>query len=299
MKLDLNYIIIYGPKLHSHPNSWIFYGFYRAFVYKRYNVIWVNQETQHQLDEYDLSNSLFFTDGIHDDNIPLLDDCVYILYNNYKTKYNGYTKLHINQYRNDIGNYQKWKDLDYIRYSLETNELFFPLATELLPEEILKNQQTKIFNRSSFERNIAILYNNIENKEFYADIKKVCNDNFYKILLINNFDQKDRICSTMCSEISPVIHSQDQIEHNEINAEIFQIISYGGFPVTNSEYTSNLFPLDCVYYSDNTKDLILEGIEHKNNVFGDLCKWNIMEYIKNNHTYIKRIDTIFWMLVRM
>lgn len=300
MLIDFNYIIIYGPKLHQHINSWVFYGFYKAFLYKRFNVIWVNQENREILDNYDLSNSLFLTDDIHDNNIPLINDCFYLLYKNYKSKYNDYNRLHINIYRNDIGEYTKWKNNDYIRYSLESKELYFPLATELLPEEILENQKCGIFEHSNVTRNISILHQNIKNNsQLYGDLKKVCNNNYYRLCLINNFDSSQRIQTVSCSEVNPIIHSQDQIDHNEINHEIFQIISYGGFPVTNSRYTANLFEEDCVYYSENASELILNGIDHKNNNFEDLSKWKVLDYIKNNHTYVKRLDTIFWILLRM
>ena len=300
MKLDFNNIIIYGPKLHQHINSWMFYGFYRAFVYKRYNVIWVNSESANLLDNYDLSNSLFFTDNIHDENIPLRSDGFYLLFNNYKSKYDDYNKLHINIYRNDIGNYQKWKDLDYIRYSLDTKELFFPMATELLPEEILDNQKRKVLTNINNMRSICVLNEDVKtNSYIFAEIKKVCNKNYFKMCLINNLNSDERINHVIQCQVAPIIHSQDQIDHNEIDSSIFQIISYGGFPVTNSEYTAKLFSSDCVYYSDNAEDMIIKGIEHKNEYFMDLCKWLVMDDVKKNHTYVKRLDTIFWMLLRM
>lgn len=100
VNLNFNQVVLYGPKLHQHPNSWMFLGFQKAFLYKRYKVIWVNDECCILLNNYDLTNTLFITDT-HDKDIPLFHDSFYILWeNNNNSKYNDYNKLFIGRYRN-------------------------------------------------------------------------------------------------------------------------------------------------------------------------------------------------------
>lgn len=300
VNLKFSQVIIYGPLLHQHPHSWMFLGFQKAFLYKRYKVIWVNQEKKKILDNYDLTNSLFITDE-HDDDIPLRSDSFYILFKNTNSKYNNYQKLNIGIYGNDLPDYvTQWKEQSYIQYSLKHRELYFPLATELLPPEILTNQQRSVLTYPGNTNTICILGNISGDgvSKIYADLKSNCRKNNYKMFVVNNKNSEQRAKDIRTSQIVPVLSSTKQLNRNEIDYRLFQIISYGGFPVTNSEFTSNSFYPKC-FYSDNGKTLLLDGIEYKKKYFTDEWKWNIMEAVKIRHTYVKRIDTIFWMLMRL
>ena len=302
--VDLNFsqVVIFGPLLHEHPISWMFYGYCKAFTYKRYQVIWVNQETRKELESMDLSNSLFITDGEHDDNIPLRHDSFYLLFQNKKDKYLGYNSLYLNLYGNDLVNVKTWKDKSYIKYSLETRELYFPLATELVPQEILINQQNSILTYPGNTRNVCLLGNISDGNnvsKIFGDIKANCVTNFYNLCVVNNFTSEDRATAIKTCRVSPIISSDYQLDRGEIDYRVFQAISYGGFPVTNSKITRDLFDPNCIYYADNGRDLLLKGIEHRDDTFTDQWKWKLMENIKNNHTYVKRIDTIFWILMRL
>ena len=302
MHLNFKQIVLYGPLLHQHPDSWMFLGFQKAFVYKKYKVIWVNEERNELLNNYDLSNSLFITSQNHDENIPLRSDSFYILFKNTNPKYDGYNSLYLDLYSNDLPEYvSQWKNKSYIQYSLENRELYFPLATELVPQEILLNQQKSILDYPGNTRTICLLGNISKNgvSRIFADIKSNCIKIFYKLCIVNNMSSEYRShCIRTCA-ITPVISSTNQINKDEIDYRVFQTISYGGFTVTNSEITRDLFDDNCIYYADNGKDLILGGIKHKNDYFNDQCKWKVMENIKNNHTFVKRVETIFWMLCRL
>jgi len=306
VNLDFKQIILYGPCTYEHQNGWMFCGFYKAFLYKRYKVIWVNQERISLLDDYDLSNSLFITDGTHDENIPLRHDSFYLLFQNRKSKYDGYDSLYLDIYNKNLSNVTQWKDKSYIQYSLENRELYFPLATELVPEEILINQQRSILTYPGDKRTVCLLGNLCCSVRICNCVSKICSDlkinsgkNFYKYCIVNNFKSEDRAKHIRSCQISPIISTHIQIEEDQIDYRVFQIISYGGFPVTNSKITRDMFDENCIYYSTSGKDLLLKGIEHKKTNFTDEWKWKLMEHVKNNHTYVKRIDTIFWMLMRI
>ena len=288
--LDFNQVVIYGPRTD------LFFGFYKALVYKRYSVIWVNQQTKGLLNNYDLRNTLFLTGEI-DDDIPLREDSFYLLFENTNPKYDTFSKLHLGIYKNTLPEYlNEWKDKFYIKYSLENRELYFPRATELLPYEILENQQKKIVEGCSEEKKISVFSLPKNNSQIYADLKKISYKNYYSMKVINNHTLANKINSCMESNIVITISSDEEIQKDEINEKVFQIISYGGYPVTNSQITADLYNIYC---ADNGEDLFTNGIQHKLDNCTDLKKWTIMEDIKNEHTYLKRLEAIFWVLMRL
>lgn len=300
VNINFNQIVIYGPYTQEHPNGWIFLGFQKAFIYKRYKVIWINQERKEMLNKYNLSNSLFITDSIHDDDIPLRNDSFYILYENYKSKYDNYNKLHIGKYTNNLPNYvSQWQDKSYIQYSLENKELFFPLAVELVPDEILNHQKNTVLNYPGDEKVVCTFGSITANSNLYSDLKSQCIKNYYKFCIMNNHSIEQRLKCIKTCQIVPLISSHEQISNDVIDHRVFQTIAYGGFPSTNSQITANLIDSMCIYYGTNAKELIIDGINFKKNNFDDLCKWQVMNYIKNEHTYLHRINVIFWMLMRM
>ena len=75
----INQIIIWGHKLHSHTHSYIHYGFHKAFLYLGYKCLWLDNDDD--IDNINFNNSLFITEGQVDENIPLLDNCFYVLHN--------------------------------------------------------------------------------------------------------------------------------------------------------------------------------------------------------------------------
>ena len=76
----MNYkVFIYGHKLYSHTHAWIHYGFYRTFKHLGYETYWVDDSDD--LSRFDLSNSIFLTEGQVCRRMPLRRDCIYFLHN--------------------------------------------------------------------------------------------------------------------------------------------------------------------------------------------------------------------------
>ena len=214
----------------------------------------------------------------------------------------NYQKLHIGLYGNDLPNYvQQWKDKYYIQYSLENRELYFPWATELVPQEILANQQESVLNYPGDAKHVCILGNikGTNVSKIFADIKKFSRQNFLKFCVINNKSSKNRQKDLINCQIAPIISTQEQIDRNEIDYRLFQIISYGGFPVTNSKLSADLFDENCIYYANTGKNILIGGIDYKNQHFTDLWKWKVMEHVKKHHTFVQRVEVILWMLLRI
>jgi hypothetical protein len=279
-------------------------GFYKAFQYKKYKVTWVNNETYECLNTMDLTNSLFITIHEYDDYVPLRSDSFYIIFNGtLSNKYDNITnKLNIGVYGNDLPEYlNTWKDKFYIKYSLENRELYFPLATELVPPEILHNQQNCVLKHHHHHNHICVLGNISGNgvSQIYGDIKRTCIHNYFELDNINNKDSDKRHNQLLNCNLTIIIHSTEQLNRDEIDGRLFQTISYGSFVATNSKLSATLIDDHSIYYNTNGEDLVLEALEHKHHHFTDLWKWTVMEDVKNNHTYYARVKTILWMLMRL
>src|SRR5438067_1726131 len=76
----INKVIIWGYKLHSHTHSYIHYGYDKAFRHLGFETYWLDDSDK--TDHIDFAGSLFFTMGADANrNMPLRDDCYYILHN--------------------------------------------------------------------------------------------------------------------------------------------------------------------------------------------------------------------------
>lgn len=291
---NINNVILFGPYLHQHPNGLLFYGLFRAFIYKRFkNVLWINQEKINLLNNYNLSNSIFITDDIHDDNIPLRDDCYYLLFNNKKSKYNPYFHLYFNIYSNNLPIYvQPWKNKYYIQYSLEHKEVYFPWATELLPEEILILQE----DNTQVETNTFCILGDISN-ELYGNLKKFIKKYYYNFELVNSYNNK---FEKINRQLGICLSTNDEITNDNINHNVMRIISYGGFPISNSELTLNLFDRMCSYYiNNNSEKIVTNSINKFHQVFNKYCRWSLMDDVKEHHTFVQRVEILLWMLLRL
>ena len=70
-------------------------------------------------------------------------------------------------------------------------------------------------------------------------------------------------------------------------------ISYGHLGLTNSEEIYNEMDGNCIYNSD-TAQLFYDGMTNRNNY--DIIRKG-MQFVKENHTYINRINSILSVVV--
>ena len=85
MKLNKKYkVVLWGHNIHNgstHTHSWIHYAFVKAFKYLGIDTYWHDDTTDQT--SFDYSNCFFITEGQVCDNIPLREDCLYVLHNCY------------------------------------------------------------------------------------------------------------------------------------------------------------------------------------------------------------------------
>lgn len=83
--LEIKQVVLWGHKLHSHTHSYIHGAFVKAFEYKGYKTLWLDNNDN--INNIDFNNSLFITEGQVDKNIPIRNDCYYVLHNCDGSKY--------------------------------------------------------------------------------------------------------------------------------------------------------------------------------------------------------------------
>lgn len=308
--IKIKKIIIWGHILHSHTHSYIHNAFYIAFKYLGYDTYWYDDNMN--VDNIDFSNSLFITEHQVNKKIPLRQDCLYLSHyiddNDYinipksniiilkvserdflecdLNKNYIYTKL---QYNNN---------LEYYANCDGYNCLYIYWATDLLPYEIdininnidniISQNNERIINfvgmmtrpweiLKSFCKNNNIIFNNYgASFDINSDRNKSINEN---VNLIQS------------SIIAPALQDNYQIEHHYIPCRIFKNISYGKMGMTNNKLVHYIFN-EKILYDNDINLLILKGLEFESNINKKEKIVELMNIVKNNHTYLNRIDTI-------
>ena len=140
--MDIKQVVIWGHKLHTHTHSYIHNAFFKTFTHLGYKTVWLDNTDK--ITNVDFSRSLFLTEGQVDNNIPIREDCYYIIHNSDMDKYRTIPKdniLVIQVFSKDVIKRNEPKIDEFIYYNQSKNNenhsvLYMPWATDLLPEEI-------------------------------------------------------------------------------------------------------------------------------------------------------------------
>lgn len=295
MVTGFNLIVLWGHKLHSHTHSYIHYAFHKAFHHLEYNCLWLDDDDviNNKISHIDFTNTLFITEGQVDKHIPIRSDCTYILHNcdgskyvNVKAKYNMQviTKTSLNTYKHT-------KLTNYAYYCGDCFTLCW--ATDLLPEEINKNIQN-IKNNNIFNK-LELNFVGMPTGP-WDSVKLWCTQNNITYNqcggFSNNVSMDENVTLIQNSIIAPAIQEPWQVENGYIPCRIFKNISYGKIGVTNNKFVYDVFKNDDIelIYDDNIFNLLNKAMECKDDK--DLLLKQ-MEYVRDNHTYINRINSLF------
>lgn len=291
--------IIWGyTDLTSYTHSWIMLGFHRALKSLNHEVYWFDNIPSN----FDFSNSLFIVEGTFSSNVPIREDCFYILHNCDKLVKKVKNYIQIQVFTNDV--YKKENILPvpnekYMYYSIKRKTLYFFWATDLLPEQIDKNIEYVKLNFKK-QRNIACFVGSIwqDPQKIFGNMNEIrkyvteCKKNNVLWERYEHVSQKEHEERIKDSFYTFTIVGAWQKEKGYIPCRIFKNISYGGFAITNSKIVSNLFS-DKICYSNDESELFYKSKEYINNITLDE-QIKLMEYVRDNHTYINRIKTILW-----
>lgn len=128
---------------------------------------------------------------------------------------------------------------------------------------------------------------------------KACHENNIKFTHSTRLDLEPTIDLISSSYMAPAIVGQWQLEKGYIPCRIFKNISYGALGITNSKTVYDLFEHKIVYNPD-TYQLFYNARERLEAfTFEEL--YELMDFVKNKHTYINRIELLlsFFDLVRI
>jgi len=300
--LKIKQVVIWGHKLHSHTHSYIHYGFYKGFKHLGYKTIWLDDDPINN-NSYDYSDALFITEGQVDSNIPILNNCYYLLHNCDLDKYKNTNKnikiLLLQVYTNDCLKIPLIKMIDrYIYYNVysEFPILYMPWATDLLPEEIDKNIiniEENVLNKNS---NIVSFVGMVTGE--WLKVRLFCIFNNLRFDSVGGFSgvnvEPEMNQSLMQdSFMAPAIQTEWQVSKGYIPCRIFKNISYGKMGITNNQTVAELFNGNIIYNSNILKSLEMGiAFEKENKEYKKAKILYLMEYIKIKHTYLNRIKVI-------
>lgn len=289
-KIDKRFkkVVIWGHLLDTNTFSYVNAGFYKAFSYLGYETLWLNNDSD--LSGMDFKETLFITEGQVDKNIPLVKEAFYVLHNVDLTKYlESECKIMILQVHTKETPSRGESINPYTTIQESSIRcLYQPWATDLLPHEIdLESAKNNLDDKFCFfagtdQGNITPFFD-------------LCKENGIRVITIDpwgkpvSFEENRKMVNE--SYISPAIQSDWQIEHGYIPCRIFKNISYGHFGYTNSDTVNSIFD-NSLIYSNNIRDLFFKTIEKKNDPNHLKELRDLMVNVKNNHTYINRIEFI-------
>jgi hypothetical protein len=300
---DIKKVVVWGLKPFNHTSSYVHYAIYHAFLKLGYDAYWFNDETDN-LSDFDFSNTLFYTLGGHENNIPLLKNCLYILHNCDVKKYInavGDKNVLVQQvYTHNCKSYNVKPMLNEPKchfYSKFT--IFQPWATNLFPDDIDEminnlsiDQRTEEFAWvGTLATNVNDKFNNyLKIEPFITECAK--NDVNFNHKVGLSMEENQTLISK--SKYAPALCGEWQCDVGYIPCRAFKNVSYGHLLATNSKATSELFDVegleDCVLYSENSDELVekikksYEDPDIKNKIIKSMI------HVKNNHTYIQWIQ---------
>lgn len=301
-----NKVVIWGYPPDTHTHSYIHFGFAKAFSEMDYDVTWYEDSPDYSNE--DLSDSIVISGYGQCKYLPIDKSSKYFIHNIVDGFYsqdkiegdNIYNLLvyHENyNWNDDISNID-----EYSWYDDKTKTVVIMWGTDLLPEEIdeqnevLYDPDKKNVNYigSLNPNDCSSLVNVVRSnkKEFvnyggYSGIKS-------KSTGLRFLTDQELISLTKESYLNFDIRSQSHVDNGFIPCRIFKNLSYGCWTGTNSEKISKFFDkrITC---NSNLSELYYQTEEDVRNATLEIIRDN-MNYIKNNHTYINRVNTLIKIL---
>ena len=288
-------VIIWGHKLHTHTHSYIHYGFYKAFKHLNYDVYWFDNNTANDdFKNFNFDNCLFITEGQVDSCIPINNNSIYILHNCNIDKYKDIERKFNLQVitKSDLDRY-KFDKIDIASYH-HGDLLMICWATDLLPDEINKNilkVKTNVIKSKDVLNFVGMpLYP-------WDEVAKWCNNNGITYKSFGGFNHTN-VSSEKNMELiqesilAPAIQEPWQVEHGYIPCRIFKNISYGKMGLTNNAFVSNFIFQGKLIYDEDIHNLMKMGIDFNKEPDNKKLILELMENVRDNHTYINRIKSI-------
>jgi hypothetical protein len=330
--MDIKKVIIWGFPLHSHTHSYIHGGWFKAFKSLGYETYWFHDKDFPS--QFDYNNCLFITEGYADDNIPIVNTSTYFVHicrnpEKYLNKVKRLIEIrylvdHIKDVNyNYVLNKEKCEKISDATYyeklhnnggiakyhnnpiKMDYECIYTCWATDLLPEEITEEsidlpKEKCIYWCGSYNAN-----NNPELRRFVIEAEKNGINTLFNNPWQKPMSYEDVKTFTMRSIMSPDIRCSgdpNKIRQGEtgtchksigyIPCRILKAISYGLLGITNSNHVYELLNKKVIYNADEGQ-LFYDAMKEIGNK--ELIKEQ-MRMVRDNHTYINRINDLFKVL---
>ena len=302
-------VIIWGHQLHDHTHSYIHKGFFDGFTALGYETHWLTESSDFVFNK----NCLIISHGIVTTHLPIVDGAKYVLHNaelrtiegngdlipkNYfdESVTKGIPRknlLTMQVYTNDCIGRDK-KDEEHPFHYYNDGIIYFPWATDLLPDEVQANidQLDTIMTMEKNEVNFIGMPTTPWNT-----MKEFCDLNRFKYSQYggtfdrtssSNKSKEENMQLIQQSILAPALQTDWQVEHGYIPCRIFKNISYGKLGITNNPHVHELFNHETIYSSDLNELFATSLISRK-----DKSKIiRLMEEVRDKHTYINRCQYI-------
>jgi hypothetical protein len=170
-----------------------------------------------------------------------------------------------------------------------------PWATDLFPQEIEENIKKIEVISKSYKQVCHFIGMILDNP--WKPCRVVCEKNNVSFLSVggfsgNNVSIEENMKRVQESMIAPAFQEPWQITNGYIPCRIFKNISYGKMGITNNEVVQELFNDKLIFNTDVSvaTQTAIANVQKGENI--ELLK-ELMVEVKNNHTYLNRIEDIF------
>jgi len=301
--------VIFGVRKNYTTHTHIHEAFYRILKYAGREVYWV--DTASELDNVDLDNTFFISEGHHTD-IPILADAFYAIHNLEDNPCEPVLKNVRNKFANwgmfdqsgtaGIKNVRgPYMALDpFSRYYPESNKLFLHWATDLTPEEIQANKtKAKLLNETSNRINwVGYVWPKNDlftNYKQLTSFERACHEQNIEFIPygikgrgVVSIEENIRLVRE--SYFAPALLGTYQVDAHYVPCRIFKNISYGQFGVTNSPTVNEFFGgnlicnMDCYQLFYDAKEQLPTKMTTE--------LYELMDFVAEHHTYVNRINVM-------
>jgi hypothetical protein len=292
-------IVIWGHTFEDgHTHSFIHYGFYKSFLHLGYDVKWLENSKDNS--DIDFENTIVISEHQEISHLPIKKNTKYFIHNIKQ----DIEKVEYDNVHNFLIYHEEYKNWDSVRkiedffwYDEETKTPIIVWATDLLPHEI-DNMEPVLYDETKPDVNFVGTVQG-QNLITFAHICANNGKNFYNLGGYTGCPQNDNskfydniksIDAVRNSYISFDIRETQHCRNSYISCRILKNISYGMWTGTNSTKISKFLGEHLTIESN--LDILYDRIVSDYSKCDERKIRNSMNYIRDNHTYINRINSL-------
>jgi len=282
-------IVIWGHHpLHTSTHGYIHNTYEKAFRYLGYDVNWVPNSPDIDIDFF---NSVFFVEDSQKSHMPLRKDCKYITHH-IETKYltdAGIPYQNVLKLGNCIQETEKFEKIEDLCYwDNSTRTLYQTWGTDLLPDEIDVDNPAKFEWNKPHINYVGMMY---EQGTYWIEYFAYCAKKHNKEvkLFTQSVSYEENMQLIKESFVCPDFRSDWHLQCGYIPCRIQKNISYGQVQGTNSPFIKKAFG-DYVVFGGTPETLYDNLVDAASN--NKIKIKEAMKFIRDNHTYINRINNI-------